>query len=66
MFVEFAFDVFDEFSFVARRDRIALHEAFGETDHPDFEAASEIDRGTGSTRDLDAAAADVDDDGDFA
>ena len=48
------------------RDRIALDEALGEPDDAELEAASEFDRGARAARDLDAAAADVDDDGDFA
>jgi hypothetical protein len=66
VFVEFGFDVLDEFAFVARGDRIALDESLGEADDADLEASSEIDRGACAARDLHAAAADVNDDPDFA
>ena len=36
-------------------------ESFGQPDHAELEAAAELDRRSGASRDLDAAAADVDD-----
>jgi len=64
--VELGLNVLDEFSLVARRDRVALDEPFGEPDDADLEAPAEIDGRPGAARDFDAAAADVDDDADFA
>ena len=70
---EFRVDVFQQLAFIARRQRIALDEPFGETDDAKLEAASEIHVWTGgppqrgccvgdpgASRDLDAASADVD------
>ena len=47
-------------------ERIALHEALGQADDAELEAAAELDVRAGAARDLDAAAADVDDDDDVA
>ena len=44
------------------RDRIGVDEPLGEADDADLEAARELDIGLAAERDLDAAAADVDDD----
>src|SRR5439155_10688115 len=66
IFADFRVDVPRQLALVARLNGIALHEPLGETDHAEFEAATEIDRGAGSARHLDAAAADVEDDGDVA
>ena len=43
-------------------ERIALDEALGQTNDAELEAATDLDRRAGAARDLDAAAADVDDD----
>ena len=43
-------------------ERIALDEALGQADHADLEAARRLNRRGRAERDLDAAAADVDDD----
>jgi hypothetical protein len=66
MFLELRFDVLDELSLVARRNRVALDESLGEPDHADFEAPSEIDGRAGTAGDFHAAAADVDHDADLA
>ncbi len=58
----FRVDVFEQLARVARRERIAFHEPLGEADDPELEAAAKIDAGTRASRDLDAAAADIDDD----
>jgi hypothetical protein len=57
----FRIDVFQELSLVARRERIALHESFGEANHAKLEAAAHVDIRTGASGDLDAAATDIDD-----
>ena len=62
----FLVDVLEDLALVARLRRIALHEAFSEADDAELEAASQFDGWTGAPGDLDAAAADVDDDGDLA
>ena len=54
-------DVLRELALVAARERIALHEALGQPDHADLEAARRLNRRGVAERDLDAAAADVDD-----
>ncbi len=59
-------DVADELSPVLRCERIALDEPLGQPDDTQLEATAELNRGTCSSRDLDAAAADVHDDGDIA
>ncbi|OLB61946.1 MAG: hypothetical protein AUI11_07540 [Acidobacteria bacterium 13_2_20CM_2_66_4] len=65
VFPDFRVDVAHELAFVARLDGIALDEAFGQSDDAELEAPSEVDGGAAAARDLDAAAADVDDDGDI-
>ena len=55
------FDVLHQPPLVAPRDRVATHEALGEPDHADLEAPGESGCARGAERDLDAAAADVDD-----
>ena len=47
-------------------ERIALDEPLGQPDDAELEAAAELDGRPGAARDLDAAAADVDDDRDLA
>ena len=47
---------------VARFERIALDEAFGQADDAELEALASLDRRPGAVRHLDAAATDVDDD----
>ena len=47
-------------------ERIGLDEALGQPDDAELEAAAELDGRSGAARDLDAAAADVDDDRDVA
>src|SRR5476649_259382 len=59
-------DVPHELALIARLERIGFHEPFGEADDAELEAAAELDRGAGAARDLDAAAADIDHDGDVA
>ena len=54
---------FDHLALVAAAERIGVDEALGQADHADLEAARELDLGCRAKRDLDAAAADVDDDG---
>ena len=63
---ELRVDVPHELALVARLERIALDEPLGQPDDAELEAAPELDVGAGAARDLDAAAADVDDDGDVA
>ena len=55
-------DVAHELALVARFERIALDEPLGQADDAELEAAAELDCRPGAARDLDAAAADVDDD----
>jgi hypothetical protein len=55
-------DVFDQPSLVAPADGVAADEPFGEADHADLEAPGEGRLARGAEGDLDAAAADVDDD----
>ena len=55
------FDVFHEPPLVAPGDRVAADEPLGEPDHADLEALGERRLARGAERDLDAAAADVDD-----
>ena len=55
-------DVLRELALVAARERIAVHEPFGQPDDADLEAARGLDRRRVAERDLHAAAADVDDD----
>ena len=62
----FGVDVPDQLALVARRERIALDEPFGEADDAELEAAPQLDAGAGAAGDLDAAAADVDDHRDVA
>ena len=64
VFADFRVDVARQFAFVAGLQGIRADESFGQPDHPEFEAATELDRRSGSSRHLDAAAADVDDHGD--
>ncbi|OLC50147.1 MAG: hypothetical protein AUH43_05865 [Acidobacteria bacterium 13_1_40CM_65_14] len=59
-------DVARELPFVARLQRIGLHEALGQPDDTELEAASELDGRARAARHFHAAAADVDDDGDVA
>ena len=61
----FRVDMLDQLAFVARNERIALHEPFGQTDDAELEAAAQLDIGTDAARDLDAASADIDNHGRF-
>jgi hypothetical protein len=63
---DFGVDEAVELALVARRHRIALHEALGQPDHAQLEALSAFHGRAGAARDLDAATADVDDDADVA
>ena len=54
-------DELGHLAFVAAGDRIGIDEPLGQADHADLEAARELDIGLAAERDLDAAAADVDD-----
>ena len=56
-------DVLDQPALVARRQRVGAHEPLGQADDAELEAARVAEVGRGAERDLDAAAADVDDDG---
>src|SRR4029450_7147132 len=58
-----AIEVLDQSTLVAAAQRIAFDEPFGEADDADLEAAADRHVLGGAQRDLDAAAADVDDDG---
>jgi hypothetical protein len=66
VFPDFRVDVAHELAFVARLEGIALDEAFGQSNDAELEAPSELDRGAAAPGDLDAAAADVDDDRNIA
>src|SRR5437667_8523733 len=55
-----------ELSFVARLERVGFHEALGESDDAELEAAPALDHRSGAARDLNASAADVDHHGDIA
>jgi hypothetical protein len=57
-------DVLDEPPFVLWLERIALDKAFGESNDAQLETPADLGRRARASRDLDAAAADVDDDGD--
>jgi hypothetical protein len=57
-------DVPDQPPLVLWLERIAFDKAFGESNDAQLEAAAELDRRALASRDLDAAATDVDDDGD--
>jgi hypothetical protein len=59
-------DVAPQLSFVTRRQRVALDETLGQPDDAKFEAAAGFHVRTRASGDLDAAAADVDDDRDIA
>ena len=59
-------DPLDDLARVARRQRIGLDVALGQADDADLEALAALERRTRAARDLDAAAADVDDDRDVA
>ena len=61
-----AVDALDDLPGVARRQRIALDVSLREADDAELEALPELDVRAPAARDLDAAAADVDDDGDIA
>src|SRR4029077_6047120 len=63
---DFLVDEARELALVARRHRIALHETFRQPDHAQLETLAAFHRRAGAARDLDAAAADVDDDADVA
>jgi hypothetical protein len=58
------FDVAHHATFVARFERVALDEPFGQPDHAEFEAPGEFRACRIAARHLDAAAADVDHDRD--
>ncbi len=64
--VKNGFDMPHQLPLVARGDGIALHEPLGEADDAELEAAPELDVRAQTPRDFDAAAADVDREGDFA
>ena len=55
-------DVAHQAALIARFERIGLDEPLGQADDAKLEAPAQLDRGSVPLRDLDAAAADVDDD----
>jgi hypothetical protein len=59
---DLAVDVPNELALVARLERIGFHEALGQANDAKLEAAPELNRRPGPSRDLDAPAPDVDDD----
>ena len=61
----FAVNMSHHLPFVTGRQRIALNEPLGQPDNPKLEASSAFNAGAGATGDLDAAAADIDDDRDI-
>jgi hypothetical protein len=66
VFAQLGVDVPHELAFVARDDRIAFHEPLGQTDHAELEAAPLIHARSRAAGNLDAAAADIDGDGNLA
>jgi hypothetical protein len=61
--VDFAKDMLDDLPLVALGERITAHEAFGQPYRSNLEAARKLQGARRAERNLDAAAADVDDDG---
>src|SRR5437867_1634769 len=66
MFAQFGFDMTDELSLVPRLERIGSNEPLRESDDAELVAAAELDCRTRAARDLNAASADVDDNGNIA
>ena len=60
MAVDLRQDVLRQLALIATGERITLHEAFGQANHADLEAARRLNRRGVAKRDLGAAAADVD------
>ena len=61
--VDFAEYMLDDLPLVALGERVAPHEAFGQSNRSDLEAAGQLQGAGGAERNLDAAAADVDNHG---
>lgn len=59
IFTDFSVDVPHQLALVARLEGVGFHEAFGEPDDAELEAAPQLDRCPRAARDLNAAAADV-------
>jgi hypothetical protein len=61
VFARLMIDVPQQLSFIARAQRVGPDEFFGQANHAELEAATQLDVRSGTSRDFDAATPDVDD-----